>query len=188
MLEYADKECLRSSHVYKEFVSVQCNRLWCILMLDVQLYNHAGLRLTQSEVVSRRPRRSQGKCSSRDLHSTCRTRTAAGLSGFRQSAVNVPLIGQVVEDTVIRKRFQLWVDNTVFVPPVAPLAILLWLLLLFLPFFFTLLIASLITLHLKVVGGAVFDEVKVQSVVTKTMLLLILSIRSLLTLPMNTNL
>lgn len=27
--------------------------VFCILTLNVQLYNHAGLRLTQSEVVSR---------------------------------------------------------------------------------------------------------------------------------------
>lgn len=76
----------------------------------------------------------------------CRFKKAVGLSGFRQSAVYIPLVGQVVQNTVFRERLQLGIDGTISVLPAAPVPVILRLLLLF---FLTLLITPFITLNLR---------------------------------------
>lgn len=74
----------------------------------------------------------------------CRFKKAVGLSGFRQSAVYIPLVGQVVQNTVFRERLQLGIDGTISVLPAAPVPVILSLLLLL-----TFLITPFITLHLR---------------------------------------
>lgn len=77
----------------------------------------------------------------------CRFKKTVGLSGFRQSAVYIPLVCQVVQNTVFRERLQLGVDGTISVLPAAPVPVILRLLLLLV--FLTFLITPFITLHLR---------------------------------------
>lgn len=54
---------------------------------------------------------------------------ASPLSGFGQSAVYIPLVGQIVQDTVVSKRRQFGVDGSLSLCPAALLTFFLRLLL-----------------------------------------------------------
>lgn len=75
-----------------------------------------------------------------------RGRRPAPLSGLRQSAVYVPLVGQVVKDTVVSQRGQFGVDRTLSLLPAALVPFFLRLLLFI--FHLTLHVAAFIALHL----------------------------------------
>lgn len=73
---------------------------------------------------------------------------AAALSGFRQSAVYIPLVGQVIQNTVVSQWRQFGVDCSLSVLPAALLPFFLRLIIIFFIIHLTFFITTFITLHL----------------------------------------